>query len=59
MDADCRKVMQGLLGYSSIVMTLDTYGHLFPHGNDRTELAKASCLLLQPSPEGNVLPLRR
>ena len=36
------KVVQHLLGHSSIVMTLDVYGHLFPHGNDRTELAEAS-----------------
>jgi hypothetical protein len=41
------KVVQHLLGHSSIVMTLDVYGHLFPHGNDRTELAfagTAACL---------------
>ena len=41
------KVVQTLLGHSSIVMTLDVYGHLFrdDHG-DRTELAEASRLLL-------------
>jgi integrase len=33
------KVVQALLGHSSITMTLDVYGHLFPGGNDRTELA--------------------
>ena len=32
------KVVQTLLGYSSIVMTLDIYGHLFPHGSNRAEL---------------------
>jgi integrase len=40
------KVVQHLLGHSSIVMTLDTYSHLFPHGDDRTELAEASSALL-------------
>ena len=36
------KVVQALLGHSSIVMTLDVYGHLFRDGGDRTELAEAS-----------------
>ncbi|HKA65036.1 MAG TPA: tyrosine-type recombinase/integrase, partial [Methyloceanibacter sp.] len=40
------KVVQGLLGHSSIVMTLDRYGHLFPRGDDRAELAAASGALL-------------
>jgi integrase len=40
------KVVQTLLGHSSIVMTLDTYSHLFPNGDDRTELAAASSALL-------------
>ena len=30
------KVAQHLLGHSSIVMTLDRYGHLFPSGGDRS-----------------------
>jgi len=33
------QVAQALLGHSSIVMTLDVYGHLFPRGDDRAELA--------------------
>ena len=33
------KVVQTLLGHSSIVMTLDIYGHLFRDGSDRAELA--------------------
>jgi integrase len=33
------KVVQTLLGHSSIMMTLDVYGHLFRDGSDRTELA--------------------
>jgi integrase len=40
------KVAQSLLGHSSIVMTLDRYGHLFPVGDDRNELAAASRALL-------------
>jgi integrase len=35
------KVVQTRLGHSSIVMTLDTYGHLFPRGDDGAELAAA------------------
>jgi integrase len=35
------KNVQTLLGHKSIVMTLDRYGHLFPSGNDRAELAAA------------------
>jgi integrase len=40
------KVVQGLLGHGSIVMTLDRYGHLFPRGDDRAELAEAARALL-------------
>jgi integrase len=40
------KVVQGLLGHGSIVMTLDRYGHLFPRGDDRGELAAAAGALL-------------
>jgi len=40
------KVVQGLLGHTSIVMTLDRYGHLFPRGDDRAELAAAARALL-------------
>ena len=40
------KVVQGLLGHSTIVMTLDRYGHLVPRGDDRAELAAASGALL-------------
>jgi integrase len=51
------KEAQRLLGHSSIVMTLDIYGHLFPGGGDRAELAKASSLLLAPPPADNVVRL--
>ena len=34
------KVVQTLLGHSSIMMTLDVYGHLFRDGSDRAELAE-------------------
>jgi integrase len=40
------KVVQELLGHSSIVMTLDRYGHLFPRGDDRNELANSVNKLL-------------
>jgi len=40
------KVVQHLLGHNSIVMTLDRYGHLFPRGDDRAELAAAARALL-------------
>jgi integrase len=35
------KVVQERLGHSSITLTMDTYGHLFPRGDDRQELAAA------------------
>ena len=40
------KVVQERLGHSSIVMTMDTYGHLFPRGDDGAELAAAERALL-------------
>jgi integrase len=41
------KVVQQLLGHSSIVMTMDTYGHLFPADDDvRTRLAESAGALL-------------
>jgi integrase len=42
------KVVQTRLGHSSIVMTLDTYGHLFARGDDGAELAAAERDLLAP-----------
>ena len=35
------KVVQTRLGHASIQMTADTYGHLFPRGDDGAELAAA------------------
>jgi integrase len=35
------KEVQAMLGHSSIVMTLDRYGHLFPRGSDRAELDRS------------------
>lgn len=35
------KVVQERLGHSTIAMTMDTYGHLFPRGDDTDELARA------------------
>ncbi len=40
------KVVQERLGHSTIVMTLDRYGHLFPRGDDSAELAAAEGVLL-------------
>ena len=39
------KVVQERLGHSSIAMTMDTYGHLFPRGDDTAELATAAAHL--------------
>jgi integrase len=39
------KVVQERLGHSSIGMTMDVYGHLFPRGDDGTELAAAAAHL--------------
>jgi integrase len=40
------KVVQDRLGHSSITVTMDTYGHLFPRGDDGAELAAAERALL-------------
>jgi integrase len=41
------KVVQERLGHSSIVMTMDVYGHLFPRGDDADELATAENAFLR------------
>lgn len=43
------KQAQQRLGHSSIVMTLDTYGHLFPSDDDGAELAAASAAFFNPA----------
>ena len=40
------KVVQERLGHSTIGMTMDVYGHLFPRGDDQEELAAAERILL-------------
>jgi integrase len=40
------KVVQDRLGHSSIMVTMDTYGHLFPRADDSAELAAAELRLL-------------
>jgi integrase len=40
------KTAQMLLGHSSITMTADVYGHLFPRGDDAAELAEAERSIL-------------
>jgi integrase len=42
------KVVQQRLGHSTIAMTADIYGHLFPRGDDASELAAAEQALLSP-----------
>jgi integrase len=40
------KLVQERMGHSTIVLTADRYGHLFPRGDDASELAKAAAALL-------------
>jgi integrase len=40
------KTVQARLGHASILMTSDRYGHLFPSGDDGSELAEAERALL-------------
>jgi integrase len=40
------KVVQARLGHATIAMTANVYGHLFPRGDDGTELAAAERALL-------------
>jgi integrase len=40
------KVVQSRLGHSSISVTMDTYGHLFPRADDAAELTAAAGFLL-------------
>lgn len=40
------KVVQERLGHSSIILTSDRYGHLFPRGDDEAEMAAAERTLL-------------
>jgi integrase len=48
------KVVQTRLGHASIQMTADTYGHLFPRGDDGAELAAAEkALVVVGSPVGS------
>jgi integrase len=43
------KTVQERLGHSSIIMTSDVYGHLFPRSDDGSELAEAENALLRVS----------
>jgi integrase len=42
------KEIQSQMGHSSLVMTLDRYGHLFPRTDDAAEMAAAEAALLGP-----------
>ncbi len=39
------KIVQTRLGHATLAMTMDTYGHLFPSGDDGKELAAAEAKL--------------
>jgi integrase len=41
------KVAQERLGHSTVAMTLDTYGHLFPRGDDAEQIDAAELALLK------------
>jgi integrase len=41
-DGPPAEIVQKRLGHSSIVMTLDVYGHLFPRGDDHVEQMEAA-----------------
>lgn len=41
------KSVQVRMGHSSIVVTMDTYGHLFPRADDAAELTEAAGVLLR------------
>jgi len=47
------KAVQERMGHSSIVMTMDRYGHLFPRGDDSAELAAAERALLGQGSAGS------
>jgi integrase len=40
------KLVQERLGHATLAMTMDTYGHLFPRGNDDEELATGEDALM-------------
>jgi integrase len=41
------KMVQGRMGHSSITMTMDVYGHLFPSKDDGEEMAAAERALFR------------
>lgn len=41
------KIVQERMGHSTIAMTMDTYGHLFPRDDDGSELAAAADFVLK------------
>jgi integrase len=44
------KVVSERLGHATVGMTSDTYGHLFPRGDDRAELAAADAMFFDNVP---------
>lgn len=46
------KRLQSLLGHATLAMTMDTYGHLFPPGDDETtRINNAAASVLTPKPK--------
>jgi integrase len=50
--------VQRALGHQSAVVTLSTYGHLWPTAEDRTRAAGASLMASATSAEAPVMPQR-
>ena len=50
------KMVRTRLGHASVQMTADRYGHLFPRGDDRTELAAAENAFLGEAAKGTPGP---
>jgi integrase len=40
------QVVQARMGHSTLAMTCDTYGHLFPRGDDADKIAQAELALI-------------
>jgi integrase len=52
------KMIQEMLGHSSITITLDRYGHLFPSAHEALASALDAAFVAAESPASNVVALR-